>query len=296
MKNTRRQFLEVLGAVSAVAVRSGVADDAAPAFASAVEPSFRVRREELELNYRPPVGARRLSFAEHRADPQRWRESCRRKLGELCAISSPAPSEVKELWSCSAKGVTFRALVMPAAPGLSIAAYLLEPEGKRPRGAVMAIQGHGDVEGVMGVIDDYHHGFGFELARAGFLVLCPVLRGFGVLRDLAWASRGERCLDYWSWDRGPQFTLVTDGFVRGRTLIGETVEDLLRWEQWLGETRRIERLDVAGISYGGDVAVLYPVFSRRVRRIFASGTLGSFEPVFFHPGCSESMEKDRHLD
>jgi dienelactone hydrolase len=191
-------------------------------------------------------------------------------------------------------------LVMPVASGLSVAAYLLEPEGKRPRGAVMAIQGHGDVEGVMGVIDDYHHGFGFELARAGFLVLCPVLRGFGVLRDLAWTSRGERCLDYWSWDRGPQFTLVTDGFVRGRTLIGETVEDLLRWEQWLGETRRIERLDVAGISYGGDVAVLYPVFSRRVRRIFASGTLGSFEPVFSRcynapahciPGILEWMDR-----
>ena len=164
--------------------------------------------------------------------------------------------------------------------GLSIPAYLLEPEGKASRGAVMAIQGHGEVEGVIGVTDDYHHRFGFELARAGFTALCPALRGFGVLRDLAWASRGERCLDYWSWDRGPQFTLVTDGFVRGQTLIGQTVEDLLRWEDWLCRTRKLDSVEVAGISYGGDLAVLYPVFSTRVRRIFASGTLGSFEPVF----------------
>jgi hypothetical protein len=58
------------------------------------------------------------------------------------------------------------------------------------------------------------------------------------------------------------------------------VEDLLRWEHWLCEARKFKAVDVAGISYGGDLALLYPVFSSRVRRIFASGTLGSFAPVF----------------
>jgi hypothetical protein len=32
--------------------------------------------------------------------------------------------------------------------------------------------------------------------------------------------------------------------------------------------------------YGGDLALTYAVFSTRVCRIFASGTLGSFEPIF----------------
>jgi dienelactone hydrolase len=209
-------------------------------------------------------------------------------------------AEVKQLRSRRFFGVKFRALVMRPEQGLSVPAYLLEPEEKAPRGAVLAIQGHGEVEGVIGAQDDYHHGFGLELARAGFVVLCPALRGFGVLRDLAWATRGQRCLDYWDGSRGHQFTLVTDGFIHGRTLIGQTVEDLLRWEQWLSEARGIPALDVAGISYGGDLAILYPVFSSRVRRIFASGTFGSFAPVFARcynapahciPGILEWMDR-----
>ncbi len=279
MDLNRRVFLQTLGGVPAVAATAHAAEYD-PDISPTIDPSFLVRREELQLDLRPPDGARRLSFAKHRADPNRWRDLCRQKLAELCAISTPAPADVKEIRSRSVRDVTFRALVMSLGRGLSIPAYLLEPEGRTSRGTVMAIQGHGEVEGVIGVIQDYHHRFGFELARAGFTALCPALRGFGVLRDLAWATRGEHCLDYWSWDRGPQFTLVTDGFIRGRTLIGESVEDLLRWEQWLCRTRKIEKVDVAGISYGGDVAVLYPAFSSRVRRIFASGTLGSFAPVF----------------
>ena len=42
----------------------------------------------------------------------------------------------------------------------------------------------------------------------------------------------------------------------------------------------LTELDTAGISYGGDLVLLYPVFSARIRRIFASGTLGSFSVIF----------------
>lgn len=87
-------------------------------------------------------------------------------------------------------------------------------------------------------------------------------------------------LDYWCSRRNRQFTLVTDAFLYGRTLIGQTVEDLLRWESWLAEAKGVETFDVAGISYGGDLAVTYPVFSRRVRKIYASGTMGSFAAIF----------------
>ncbi len=146
----------------------------------------------------------------------------------------------------------------------------------------MAVHGHGEVEPLLGLRDDYHHQFALRLARAGHVVLCPALRGFGPLGDLALGDEG-RTLDYWKSTRGRQFTLVTDGFLYGCTLIGQTVEDLLRWESWLAKDRGIETLDVAGISYGGDLAVTYPAFSRRVDRIYASGTLGSFSAVY--PRC-----------
>ena len=36
----------------------------------------------------------------------------------------------------------------------------------------------------------------------------------------------------------------------------------------------------ANSPYGGDLALAYPVFSARVRKIFASGTHGSFSAIY----------------
>ena len=161
---------------------------------------------------------------------------------------------------------------------LTIPGYLLTPR-TITRSAVMAIQGHGRPEPAIGLQEDYHHKFALELAKDGHLVLCPTLRGFSSLGDLA---RGDEryTLDYWVSSRGKQFSLVSDALLHGRTLMGETIEDLLRWEEWLSQTKGVTSIDVAGISYGGDLAFTYPVFSERVDRIYSSGSLGSFSGVF----------------
>jgi len=177
-------------------------------------------------------------------------------------------------------GVKIEAWVMTVDESLSIPAYLLTPESIcDPDQAIVAIHGHGAAEPCVGLRDDYHHRFALELAGAGHIVLCPALRGFGTLADMAFGDEG-RCLDYWRSQRGRQFTLISDALLYGRTLIGETVADLLRWEDWLARTQGIRTLDVAGISYGGDLALTYPPFSDRVRRIYSSGSLGSFAAVF----------------
>jgi dienelactone hydrolase len=54
------------------------------------------------------------------------------------------------------------------------------------------------------------------------------------------------------------------------------VEDLLRWENWLADAHGVGALAVAGLSYGGDLSLTYPVFSARVERIFCSGASGTF--------------------
>jgi dienelactone hydrolase len=143
----------------------------------------------------------------------------------------------------------------------------------------MAIHGHGEVEPCTGARDDYHHMFALRMAQAGHVVLCPEHRGFGALRDMAAADEGH-WLDYWGSRRGHQFTLVTDAFLYGKTLVGQTVEDLVRWENWLADTNGVRHVKAVGISYGGDLAITYPAFSRRVRGIYCSGSMGSFSPVF----------------
>ena len=240
---------------------------------------FLIKKSELNLKYRHAPANRRLSFRNADMPPDRWRIRAKEKLAEILKISEIHPGEVSVLRKGEFQGVTIHALVMRIDDNLSIPAYLLIPDpAKSPRSAVMAIHGHGSVEPAIGLVDDYHHFFALELARDGHLVLAPELRGFSTLNDLAEHVEINR-LDYWI-GRYSQFTLVTDGFLYGNSLIGETVEDLLRWEEWLAETHTVEELDVAGISYGGDLTIIYPVFSRRIRKIFASGTMGSFSVIF----------------
>jgi hypothetical protein len=102
------------------------------------------------------------------------------------------------------------------------------------------------VESTIGLVDVYHHFYALELAKDGHLVLAPELPGFSTLSDLA-QHKEINCLDYWIGGYS-QFALITDGFLYGKSLIGETVEDLLRWEKWLVRTHDVEVLDVAGIS------------------------------------------------
>ncbi|MEW6249357.1 MAG: hypothetical protein AB1716_01820 [Planctomycetota bacterium] len=254
---------------------------------------FPIRPDELVLRALQPAPPRTLRFAEHPGPPETWRKICRERLAELLGLASADSSSaaiavpqsaVRRLRATEHAGVTIEAWVMQVDRNLSLSAYLLLPQAaSRPSAAtaaaIMAIHGHGEVEPCLGARDDYHHMFALRLAQAGHVVLCPELRGFGALHDMARSDEGY-WLDYWDSRRGRQFTLVTDAFLHGRTLIGQTVEDLLRWESWLAQARGVERCDVAGISYGGDLAFTYPVFSRRVRKIYTSGSMGSLAGIF----------------
>lgn len=281
--NSRRQFLKLVGAGAAVmgagAMPPAAADDKAD-MSEWVDPEFFIKPEELVLRFQQLPCARKLSFASFDGPPDAWREACRKKLIELLGFVEQDPRKPRQVRSITHHGVTIEAWVMRIGDNLTIPAYLMLPARPlAPGRAVVAIHGHGDAEGVVGIRDDYHHAFGLRLAQAGHIVLVPALRGFGSLRDLAFSDK-DRCLDYWDWSRGHQFSLVTDAFIHGRTLIGQTIEDLLRWEAWLMSHLEINAVDVAGISYGGDLAIIYPALSNNVRSIYTSGSMGSFSGIF----------------
>lgn len=251
-------------------------DEKIPDNKRALLEKFLVKKQELNLNVKYEDAEQKLSFRNFSGSYDTWKQQATRKFAELIAYKPPEIKNVIKLRSINMDGINYHALIMQISYNLSIPAYLLEPEVKI-KGAVIAIQGHGSVENIIGLNEDYHHKFGYELAKDGYLVLAPTLRGFTTLNDLAEQIPVDR-LDYSV--AHSHYTLVTHLNLHGETLIGKTVEDLIAWENWLCDQYRLEEIAVAGISYGGDLALYYPIFSNKVGKIFASGSLGSFNLIF----------------
>lgn len=265
-----------------------------------LDESFLVSPSDLNLRFLHGRPARALSYANVGGPFAAWRDRCLTKFAELLGLERPeGPSPVRVLRQATHEGVTVQVLVMGVGPELSVPAYLLLPaQDRRPGRAVMAIHGHsvGRGEGCLGLKRGGYNGFALALAQAGHVVLMPFHRGFGPLRDLAADRPGYR-MDY---EQSMHFSYVTDSFLHGRTVVGENVDDLLRWEHWLAQERGVREVLAAGLSYGGDLALAYPAFSRRVERIFASGSSGSFElhfcrcyngPAHCVPGILRWMER-----
>jgi dienelactone hydrolase len=237
---------------------------------------FLIDKSELVLTFHHPSPEKKLAYHHYQGDFRNWKESAKQKFTELINYNPPEDRIVNLIREKDIGTIRFRALIMEVSSNLSIPAYLLIPTDTI-KGFVMAIHGHGSVEPIIGLRDGPYHKFAYELAKSGYMVLAPELRGFSTLNDLAQQIPIDR-LDYWQ--SHMNFTLITDGFLHGETLIGQTIEDLIAWENWFYDQYGFEKISVAGISYGGDLALYYPVFSTRVDKIFASGSLGSFNLIF----------------
>ena len=241
--------------------------------------ALTLKYSDAVLRLKHGNGARTLSFKAG-IDFPAWRKCTLDTLSDLLGIDAKRTSyDVVVLRKHEVDGVIISVVQMRINDDVYIPAYFLEPKKRTGHFPVMAIHGHGEAEACIGLRQDYHHGFALFLAQNGYTVLCPELRGFGVLKDMARDIDGAK-LDYWNWGGHMAYSLVSEANLHGKPLIGQTVEDLLAWEDWLLGQCEATQVHVTGISYGGDLALLYPTFSHRTRSIFASGTLGSFSVIF----------------
>lgn len=241
--------------------------------------------EELVLKADSGPPARRLSYIHAEVPFQEWADRARKQAFDLIGVPDQLGEPAGEVVRTVVDPEVITAVIrLNVTDHLSLPGYLSWPRGQDAptERIVLALHGHGEVEAcldIAGVSEDYHHRFSYRLAQQGFTVFTPELRGFGALYDLA-EHDPQAQLRYWRWGQPSAYTAQTDAFLYGRTLLGDTIHDLLGWETWLARHYSVDSIDVAGISWGGDLACTYPLYSSRVRSIFASGTLGSFTHTF----------------
>ena len=237
-----------------------------------------IPKEDLILRHSYKIPSKTYAY-EDSEHPLSWQKKCRGKLCELIACDFSLTKErlVKIHHTTNTEYGVIHSLIMQINENLSIPAYFLIPHTIKSQLPVIAIQGHGYVGGVLGLIDDYHHGFGVDLFRYGYVVLVPEIRGFGNLVDLADSIDGHRLVYYCEHTAN---TLVTDAFIKGYTLISDTVQDLYAWGNYICEYVKQQNYYVAGISYGGDLALILSALDDRINKTFASGSLGSMAVIF----------------
>ena len=237
-----------------------------------------IQKEDLILKYEYKTPEKSYAYKDSE-DPVAWQNKCRSKLQELIACDFDGKKRTVEIHHTTKLDFgTVHSLIMQVDEVLTLPGYLLVPDEIKHETPVLAVQGHThDVKGILGIREDYHHGFGKELCLAGFVALVPETRGFGTLKNLA-ASSDDRKLTYWA--DPVTFSIVTDAFQKGYTLIGDTVQDLFAWASYLCSFCKSEAYSLAGISYGGDISLMLAALDSRVNKTFASGTLGSMSTIF----------------
>ena len=161
--------------------------------------------------------------------------------------------------------------------GERIPAYLLLPKlaGRLP--AVFAHHQHaGNFElgksEVVGLARDPDQGYARELAERGYVVIAPDAIGFEERNDTG--NTG-----------GTAYREFTARLVRGSSLNAKAVHDISAALDYLCTLPEVDtdRIGFIGHSYGGQMALWYPAFDKRIRATVSNCRCISY---------AESMEKD----
>ena len=199
-----------------------------------------------------------------------WRERRRQRLFELLGpFPDPVPLDAQTLESAQKDGYRQETVVFDSEDTMSVPAYLLVPDGRtEPGPAVLAIHGHGPGKShVCGLAETAQPNADYarQLARGGYVVLAPDLRCFGERVDAAQrtTTSATPTSSTPSWLALCR-SLKTCGIWRGL--------DLLEDHPLVDPGR----LGVAGLSFGGTMALFLAACDQRVAAAVVSGYLSSW--------------------
>lgn len=210
-----------------------------------------------------------------------WRERVRTRLtGMLGSPPAAVPLDPEVTDEVDAGDHVRRRILYDVEPTMSVPAFLLVPKHRLdgvPGSAVIAVHGHGPgKEMVCGLTGPEHEHYALQLVRLGHVVLAPDLRCFGERQDPQWSPEVHKYDCDWN---------LVAATMAGAVPLAQNLWDLRRSVDLLVEHPLVDpaRIAVAGLSYGGTMALFLAATDERVGAAIVSGYLSSWRAAHSVP-------------
>lgn len=160
----------------------------------------------------------------------------------------------------------------------------IAPPGHQGAGK-FSVAGVSGIPAVADAIRKFNYDYGMQLARLGYVAVCPDCRGFGERRDEALQHDDEK-----SFLTSSCFHLAHMAEPLGETVIGMCVWDLMRIMDYIRTRDEWDTNEVSclGFSGGGMQTLYFSALDERVRNVFISGYLYGFKDslLILNGNCS----------
>ncbi|MBE5883897.1 MAG: alpha/beta fold hydrolase [Lachnospiraceae bacterium] len=214
-----------------------------------------------------------------------WRKESRATIKELLGwkyMETCSLNPVIEERITLDNGIVREKVIIQVEPDTFMPMYILIPphESTQKQECFIALPGHQgggkysvagcyDIPAVMKKIEFFNYDYGMQLAKRGYVAVCPDCRGFGERRDEALQRNGDEKAFLTS----TCFHLSHMAEALGETVAGMCTWDAARLIDYIYERNEwnLDNLGVVGFSGGGMQAMWLASLDERVRQVIISG-------------------------
>lgn len=202
---------------------------------------------------------------------QAWNKKAGEKFFELLGeFPKPVPLKPEVIFSIEENGIIRERVIFDSEKDMSVPCVVLRPKEMAPdkKGrAIICSHGHGQFgkESVAGnattperaeEIRKFNYNYGEQMARRGFLTICPDLRGFGERADTKEYGCREQCnVDF------------LKGMIMGVYTMTLNIWDIKCCVEYLSKRREVnpERIGMMGLSQGGAMTTFAAAAEPRIK-------------------------------
>lgn len=215
------------------------------------------------------------------------KEALKELLGMQYMETCPLEPKLKEKVTLEG-GIVREKVIIQVEPDTWMPMYILIPEkkGDKKQECVLALPGHQgagkysvagcyDIPAVKDKIDFFNYDYGMQLAKRGYVAVCPDCRGFGERRDEKMQTPGDEA----AFIGGSCFHLAHMAEPIGMTVAGMCTWDNMRLIDYLYERAEwdVDNLAAVGFSGGGMQLMWLAALDERVKRCIISGYLYGYK-------------------